>query len=96
MVIWFCFYYSLSSEQNSVLIIQGVNLSSVVQSGQVIYLDGLKLISEALYDGHQEESPVHCRADNDADDSNPFTNIRYNLTIKCLTFLSWQRQDFQT
>lgn len=62
-----------------------MNLSSVVQSGQVTYLDGLKLISEALYDGHQEESPVHYRADNDADDSNPFTNIRnHSFTLQPL------------
>ena len=55
---------------------QGVNLSSAVQSGQVTYLDGLKLISEALDEGGLEHSTERCTAGSEADDFNPFTNVR--------------------
>ena len=53
---------------------QGVNLSNAVQNGQVIYLDGLKLISEALDEGNQEKSLDNQQTSSEGD--NPFVNIR--------------------
>ena len=53
---------------------QGVNLSNAVQKGQVIYLDGLKLISEALDGGNQEKSFDNQQTSNEGD--NPFVNSR--------------------
>lgn len=53
---------------------QGANLSNAVQNGQLIYLDGLKLISEALDEGNQEKSLENQQTSNEGD--NPFVNIR--------------------
>lgn len=61
------------SHYNNVAQKLGVNLSSAVQNGQVTYLDGLKLISEALDDGDHVDPAEHHTAGN-AD--NPFVNIR--------------------
>lgn len=71
------------------VVFQGVNLSSAVQNGQVTYLDGLRLVSEALDEGGQEHSTDHCTAGNVADDFNPFTNVRlasqlYKIYIQCM------------
>ena len=53
---------------------QGANLSNAVQNGQVIYLDGLKLISEALDEGNQKKSLDNQQTSTEGD--NPFMNIR--------------------
>ncbi|XP_044175357.1 elongator complex protein 6-like [Acropora millepora] len=44
------------SHYNNVAQKLGANLRNAVQNGQVIYLDGLKLISEALDEGNQKKS----------------------------------------
>ncbi|XP_067046764.1 elongator complex protein 6-like isoform X2 [Acropora muricata] len=62
------------SHYNNVAQKLGVNLSNAVQNGQVIYLDGLKLISEALDEGNQEKSLDNQQTSNEGD--NPFVNIR--------------------
>jgi len=53
----------------SVLFFQGTSLSSACESGQVTFLDGLKLVSDSLKDDSDEG--------NNADDINPFRNLRY-------------------
>ena len=41
------------------------------------YLDGLKLVSEALDDGGREDSSECMTVSTDADNCNPFANLRY-------------------
>ena len=48
------------------------------------YLDGLKLVSEALDDGVHEVSSQQCTSDSDTDVYNPFTNLRYVLRLACM------------
>ena len=67
---WFNYFIKLIVLISS----QGANLSNAVQNGQVIYLDGLKLISEALDEGNQEKSLDNQQTSNEGD--NPFVNIR--------------------
>jgi len=55
------------------LFFQGTSLSSACESGQVTFLDGLKLVSDSLNDDSEEG--------NNADDMNPFRNLRYMYTI---------------
>lgn len=57
------------------LFFQGTSLSSACKSGQVTFLDGLKLVSDSLSDDSEEG--------NNADDMNPFRNLRYMYTIFC-------------
>jgi len=64
------------SHYNNVAQKLGVNLTSACERGQVTYLDGLKLVSEALDDGVHEVSCEQCISDNDSDVYNPFTNLR--------------------
>ena len=52
---------------------QGTSLSSACDSGQVTFLDGLKLVSDSLKDDSEEG--------NNADDINPFRNLRYILFL---------------
>ncbi|KAL9961410.1 hypothetical protein ACROYT_G030343 [Oculina patagonica] len=56
------------SHYNNVAQKLGANLSSACESGQVTFLDGLKLVSDSLDDDSREG--------NDADDTNPFRNLR--------------------
>ena len=54
---------------------QGISLSSACENGQVTFLDGLKLVSDSLKDNGEE--------DNNADDINPFRNLRYMHNFVC-------------
>ena len=51
------------------LFFQGTSLSSACKSDQMTFLDGLKLVSDSLKDDSEEG--------NNADDINPFRNLRY-------------------
>jgi len=64
------------------LFFQGISLSSACESGQVTFLDGLKLVSDSLKDDSEE--------DNNADDINPFRNLRYmhNFVFHNFSFTS--------
>jgi len=63
------------------LFFQGTSLSSACESGQVTFLDGLKLVSDSLNDDSEEG--------NNADDINPFRNLRYMYTITLILLLSY-------
>ena len=60
--------------------IQGINLSSICESGQVTYVDGLSCISEALADESQQDALKNSHSstvgNENADHSNPFKNVR--------------------
>lgn len=56
------------SHYNNVAQKLGTSLSSACDSGQVTFLDGLKLVSDSLKDDSEEG--------NNADDVNPFKNLR--------------------
>ncbi|KAJ7383717.1 Elongator subunit elp6 [Desmophyllum pertusum] len=67
----------------------GANLGSACESGQVTFLDGLKLVSEGLDDKSKQEysfeKPQTTVSDNNGDDSNPFLNIsNHNFTLQPL------------
>ena len=61
-------------------IIQGINLSSICESGQVTYVDGLSCISKALADESQQDAFKNSQSstvgNENADHSNPFKNVR--------------------
>ena len=59
---------------NLVIFVQGVNLNSACESGQVTFLDGLKLVSDSLDDDDYEGNNV-------SDDTNPFRNLRYIFAV---------------
>ena len=62
------------------LFFQGTSLSSASESGQVTFLDGLKLVSDSLKDDSEEG--------NNADDINPFRNLRYMCVFVVYNFCS--------
>lgn len=62
------------------LFFQGTSLSSACESGQVTFLDGLKLVSDSLKDDSEEG--------NNADDINPFRNLRYMYVFVFYNFCS--------
>ena len=61
-------------------VFQGINLSCICESGQVIYVDGLSCISEALADESQQDALKNSHSstlgNENADNSNPFKNVR--------------------
>ncbi|XP_022789899.1 elongator complex protein 6-like [Stylophora pistillata] len=58
----------------------GINLSSICESGQVTYIDGLSCISEALADERQQDTFKNSQSstlgNKNSDRSNPFINVR--------------------
>ena len=59
---------------NLIVFVQGVNLNSACESGQMTFLDGLKLVSDSLDDDDYEDN-------NASDDTNPFRNLRYIFAV---------------
>ena len=61
-------------------VIQGINLSSICESGQVTYVDGLSCISKALADESQQDAFKNSHSstvgNENVDHSNPFKNVR--------------------
>ena len=61
---------------NLLIFVQGVNLNSACESGQVTFLDGLKLVSDSLDDDDDDYED-----NNASDDTNPFRNLRYIFSV---------------
>ena len=67
----------LLHKESGLVFFQGINLNSVCESGQVMYLDGLRLVAEALDNTGQEDSTGYCTStSSDSGDHSLFTNLR--------------------